>query len=343
MGPFEEDRSLQRYLALPRLHSPRTRAWATELKSSPSLAQADTTELVNAVLTHIRKEPFFYTLTPGLYGETDPNAAIDEFWLDRRQGFCEHFSTTFVVIMRAMGIPARVVLGYQGTDPRPVDGYYIVRKNAAHAWAEYWQLGRGWVRVDPTAAVAPDRINRSTRLPPPRGFVTGTLSKALGGANVLAHFQQSWEAVNNRWNQWVLNYSKSQQTNLLKHLGFRSPDWEDLGFLMLLCLLGAGFIALVVHRWQVLHMDPWGRQMELLRKELRRAGLDVAEHAPPLALADRVNQQVFGVAGAALACALHELDTLRYGPGSRPRHLANRFKKLRAQARALGQRKASVR
>ncbi len=337
MGPFEDDGSLQRYLALPNRHSPGTRAWAAELKSAPRLAQANTQELVSAVLSHIRSEPFFYTLTPGLYGETDPNASIDEFWLDRRQGFCEHFSTAFVVIMRSMGIPARVVLGYQGTDPQPVDGYYIVRKNAAHSWAEYWQAGRGWVRVDPTAAVAPDRIKRSTRLPPPRGIVAGTLSKALGGADILAHFQQSWEAVNNRWNQWVLNYSKSQQTDLLKKLGFSSPDWEDLGLLLLLCCLGAGLIGLVAYLWQLQRLDPWARHMDLLRKELRQIGLEVADHAPPLALAQGVGQ-VFGEAGTALARALHELDALRYGASGKPRQLANQFKQIRAQAQALGRR-----
>ena len=236
-----------------------------------------------------------------------------------------------------MGVPARVVLGYQGTDPEPVDGYYIVRRNAAHSWAEYWQAGRGWVRVDPTSAVAPDRIKRSTRLPPPRGFVAGTLSQALGGANVLAHFQQSWEAVNNRWNQWVLNYGKSQQTDLLKQLGLSSPDWEDLGLLLLLCSLGAGLIGLLVYLWRVQHLDPWGRQMDLLRKQLRQIGLEVADHAPPLALAQGVGQ-VFGEAGAALTRALQELDALRYGASGKPRQLANQFKQIRAKAQALGRR-----
>ena len=114
---------------------------------------------------------FSYTLAPGDYGRD----AVDEFWLDRKDGFCEHFAAAFVVVMRAAGVPARIVTGYQGTDPPPVDGYYIVRQSSAHAWAEYWQAGTGWVRADPTAAVAPDRIGRSNRLAPQPGFVAGTL------------------------------------------------------------------------------------------------------------------------------------------------------------------------
>ena len=337
IGPFDPEPGLTRYLRLPNGHSPRTRAWATELKNSPDMAQADTQGLVNAVLRHVGDEKFFYTLTPGLYGEKDPKAAIDEFWLDRRQGFCEHFATTFVVIMRAMGVPARVVLGYQGADPQPVDGYYIVRRNSAHAWAEYWQAGRGWVRVDPTAAVSPDRIKRSSRLPPPRGLIAGTLRQALGGANGLAQLQRSWEAVNNRWNQWVLNYSQRQQNDLLKQMGFSSPDWTDLGLMLFFCCLGAGLIGFGVYRWQMQPIDPWVRQMDLLRRQLREVGLQAADHDPPLAMAQGVNR-MFGDAGTALADALRELDALRYGSSVKPRQLAIQFSQIRMQAQALGKR-----
>ena len=114
---------------------------------------------------------FSYTLAPGDYGRD----GIDEFWLDRKEGFCEHFAAAFVVVMRAAGVPARIVTGYQGTDLPAVDGYYVVRQSSAHAWAEFWQSGTGWVRADPTGAVAPDRIGRSNRLAPQPGFVAGTL------------------------------------------------------------------------------------------------------------------------------------------------------------------------
>ena len=140
-------------LELPAGFNPRTLAWARALRAEPARPRRRRDRLRRAVLQHIRDAGFSYTLAPGDYGRD----AIDEFWLDRKDGFCEHFAAAFVVVMRAAGVPARVVTGYQGADPTPVDGYYIVRQSYAHAWAEYWQPGRGWVRVDPTAAVAPDR------------------------------------------------------------------------------------------------------------------------------------------------------------------------------------------
>ena len=142
-------------------------------------------QLAQAVLQHIRTSGFSYTLAPGDYGRD----GIDEFWLDRKEGFCEHFAAAFVVVMRAAGVPARIVTGYQGTDLPPVDGYYVVRQSSAHAWAEFWQSGIGWVRADPTGAVAPDRIGRSNRLAPQPGFVAGTLD-AMNPAAVRAAAQR---------------------------------------------------------------------------------------------------------------------------------------------------------
>ena len=148
-------------------------AWADALRHEPRHARADATALAQAVLAHVRNGGYTYTLAPGVYGQGDERAAIDEFWLGRKEGFCEHFAAAFVVVMRAAGVPARIVTGYQGTDLPAVDGYYIVRQSSAHAWAEFWQSGTGWVRADPTGAVAPDRIGRSYRLAPQPGFVAG--------------------------------------------------------------------------------------------------------------------------------------------------------------------------
>jgi hypothetical protein len=147
--------------------------------------------------------------------------AVDEFWFDRKLGFCEHFAGAFVVLMRAMDVPARIVTGYQGTDPEPVDGYHIVRQSHAHAWAEYWQPGDGWVRADPTAAVAPERIQVSRNLQPPRGLVANALDTV--NPALALQLRQAWEAMNNRWNQWVLNYSRGQQFDLLRRTGLQRP------------------------------------------------------------------------------------------------------------------------
>src|SRR5262249_48231088 len=149
---------------------------------------------------------YVYTLSPGTYGDATGHDAVDEFWLDRKQGFCEHFASAFVVLMRALDVPARIVTGYQGTDSVLRDGYMVVRNSYAHAWAEYWQPGAGWLRADPTAAVAPDRIGLSRNLVPPPGLVASALETV--SPNLLAGLRDAWEIVNNRWNQTVLNYSR---------------------------------------------------------------------------------------------------------------------------------------
>ena len=190
-GPRRPTPALQEYLQLPYGYNPRTRAWAAELRSQPRLAQADPRTLVNAVLEHLRTHEYLYTLEPGTYGRD----AVDEFWFDRKLGFCEHFAASVTVVLRAMDVPARVVTGYQGTDPLPVDGYYVVRQSNAHAWVEYWQPDEGWVRLDPTAAVSPNRVMRGASLVPRQGL----LADALGGVNpqLLADLRNLLEASSN--------------------------------------------------------------------------------------------------------------------------------------------------
>jgi transglutaminase-like putative cysteine protease len=306
-GPQRLSGALGDFVELPAGFNPRTLEWAEALRRNPRHADSDPRALANAVLGHIRRERFVYTLAPGVYA--DPRTALDEFWFDRREGFCEHFAAAFVVVMRAMGVPARVVTGYQGADPFPVDGFYIVRQSSAHAWAEYWQPGEGWVRADPTAAVAPDRIVRSRNLRPRAGFVAG----ALGGMNpeLLATLRQNWEAINNRWNQWVLSYSRGQQLDLLKSLGFKSPDWTDLAMMLIGALVTLASAGALWAWWDRRRVDPWVRQMDSVRRCLALLGIVADPHEPPRALAQRV-QARFGNAGTALAEMLHLIDRQRY-------------------------------
>jgi transglutaminase-like putative cysteine protease len=312
-------------LYLPPGTNPRTLAWAQALRDEPRHQHAGARVLAQAVLRHIRTGGYTYTLTPGLYGENEPTMAIDEFWLDRKLGFCEHFASAFVVAMRAMDVPARVVTGYQGTDPRPVDGYYIVRRSHAHAWAEYWTPEQGWVRADPTAAVAPDRVLRSRQLIAPQGVMASTLDGV--DPQLLEGMRRLWEAVDNRWNQWVLNYSRGQQLDLLKNLGFRAPSWEDLSLLLIstlsaLALAGAGWAW-----WDRRRVDPWVRQMDIVRHALLRLDVPAAAHEPPRTLARRVRERL-GDAGQALVDLLETIDSQRYGRAAsrRPdRVLTRRF------------------
>ena len=305
LGPSRRPGELQDNLELPNGFNPRTIAWARAFRGDPARRGANGTQLAQALLRHIRSAGFTYTLAPGDYGRD----GVDEFWLDRKEGFCEHFAAAFVVAMRAFGIPARVVTGYQGTDLPPVDGYYIVRQSSAHAWVEYWQTGVGWIRADPTGAVAPDRIGRSVRLAPRPGFVAGTLDAM--SPQLLERLRRSWEAINNRWNQWVLNYSRGQQLDVLKRLGFSAPSWEDLALLLVGTLSGLAFAG-AIWAWLDRHrVDPWVRQFERMKRALRSLGIDAAAHEAPRTLAARVRERLGGT-GEPLAAHLDRLEAQRY-------------------------------
>jgi len=309
-GPRRDILGLRDFVTLPPGYNPRALAWATELRARPEYANADARALATALLDQIRGGGYTYTLEPGTYGRD----AIDEFWFDRKLGFCEHFAASFVVMMRAMDVPARIVTGYQGADARPVDGYYIVRQSNAHAWAEYWQAGSGWVRIDPTAAVAPDRINTGRSLAPAQGFVAG----ALGNVNpqLAAQMRQFWEAANNRWNQWVLNYSRGQQFTLLQDLGVKTPGWQDLAYALIGLLCSVSLAGAAWALWDRHRQDPWLRLQRRIAERLGEIGVSVQAHDPPRTRAARV-RAILGERGEPLASELDVLDSLRYARPAR--------------------------
>ncbi|MEO5843994.1 MAG: DUF3488 and transglutaminase-like domain-containing protein [Caldimonas sp.] len=319
---------IQDSLELPAGFNPRTVAWARSFRAERARRGATPAQLAQDVLKHIRSQNYSYTLAPGDYGRD----GIDEFWLDRKEGFCEHFAAAFVVVMRAAGVPARIVTGYQGTDLPAVDGYYIVRQSSAHAWAEFWQTGTGWVRADPTGAVAPDRIGRSSRLAPQPGFVAGTLDAM--NPELVAQLRRAWETVNNRWNQWVLNYSRGQQLDVLKQMGFVAPSWEDLALLLVgtlsgLALAGAVWAGLDRHR-----VDPWVRQLERMKRALQPLGVAASPHDPPRALAARVREHL-GSAGEPLAAVLDAFEARRYSRAAMRRPDPRMTRDFSEQARRL--------
>ncbi|MBI5722158.1 MAG: DUF3488 domain-containing transglutaminase family protein [Burkholderiales bacterium] len=308
-GPREPVAGLRDLMALPALAHPRTRAWAAELRRRPELQGAGPSQLSAAVLQHIRTGEYTYTLEPGAYDDD----AIDEFWFDRKLGFCEHFAAAYVVVMRALDVPARIVTGYQGIEATR-GGYWIVRQSNAHAWAEIWLPGEGWVRVDPTAAVAPERVHSGRSLASPRGLVAGalaTLDPALA-----ASLRSTWEELNNRWNQWVLNYSRTQQFDLMRALGLEAPSWQDLATLLIAILCGVALVGAGWAWWDRHRQDPWLRLARRVQARLQKAGVDVQAHEPPRTRAARVRSHL-GAAGEAVAVQLEALDRLRYADGAR--------------------------
>lgn len=322
-GPDESVRQLRVYTELPPGFNPRTLALAAEMRADPALAGAGTQALVNAVLQRLRTGGYGYSLEPGVFGEH----TADEFWFDRKEGFCEHIASAFVILMRAMDIPARIVTGYQGGERNPVDGYWTVRNADAHAWAEVWMQGRGWVRVDPTGAVAPGRVGQFQRLRAPDGAIAaamGTLSPGM-----VQTLRAVWEAVNNGWNQWVLNYSQSRQFDLLKALGFESPSWQDLstvlGILIVIAASGGGLWTL----WERSQHDPWLRLLARVRQRLAKAGLPLPETLPPRSMAQQVTAH-FGDSASGVAAWLLRLEQVRYAPEP-----AQQFGALRREFNAL--------
>ena len=323
-GPVQPVLGLQEFLDLPPGFNPRTLALASDMRRDPRYARANAAALVRLAMQRLRTGGYGYTLEPGVYGRH----TADEFWFDRKEGFCEHIASAFVVLMRALDIPARIVTGYQGGETNSVDGYWVVRQGDAHAWAEVWQAGSGWVRVDPTSAVAPGRIGAAQRLELPRGAMAqafGNLSPTLA-----AQLRATWEAINNSWSQQVLNYTQGRQLNLLKDIGFDSPSWLDLSYLLIgvivLSSVAGGGWAL----WDRAQHDPWLRLLSRVRKRLARAGIDSTPATSPRQLAGQVLAK-YGAQTQALHDWLMQLESLRYAatPASgQLRQLRQQFNRL---------------
>ena len=325
-GPTQMTAELREAQRLPPESNPRTVSLGRALGADPAIAQGGTPALVEAALARLRTGGYTYTLEPGLYGQH----SADEFWFDRKEGFCEHIASAFVILMRAAGVPARIVTGYQGGDQNSVDGYWTVRQSDAHAWAEVWMQGRGWVRVDPTGSVAPGRVGAFQRLLAPRGML-GEAVGSMISPDMAQRLRAIWEATNNSWNQWVLNYTQSRQLDLLKALGFVSPSWQDLarvlgGLIGVAALLGAAWTL-----WERRQHDPWLRLLARTRQRLAQAGLALPDNTPPRTIAAQV-QAHFGDTTRELCLWLLELEQLRYAaaphPPERLRTLQRRWRSL---------------
>lgn len=319
-GPERFDLSLQNDVKLPKGYNPRTLQLAADIKADARFANADVATLVNAVMQKLRTGGYEYTLEPGLYGDN----TADEFWFDRKAGFCEHIASSFVVLMRAMGVPARIVTGYQGGEFNQVDSYLVVRQSDAHAWAEVWQTGKedgsavgSWVRVDPTSAVAPQRIDSLQRLAAPSGLFGGAIASlwtnTLGnsGYNPLLELRAVWDAVNNTWNQKILNYTEATQLNILKNLGFSSPSWADLSYVLIAIIVAVSLLGIAWTTWDKRQHDPWLRLLLSVRARLAKTGLASPANISPRELALFALNH-FGQSAKPLAAWLIQLEEIRY-------------------------------
>lgn len=331
LQPNEPTRMLQPWLQLPTGFNPRTLDFAARLRGQAT----NNMEIVAATLRYFREQNFRYTLEPPRLGEH----VVDEFLFETRAGFCEHYSGAFVTLMRAAGIPARVVTGYQGGEINPADGFMTVRQSDAHAWAEVWIEGRGWIRVDPTAAVAPSRIEQNLASVIPRQLLGGLVTfNAANSAWVARWLQlrQNWDAVSNAWNQWVLNYTPEKQRNLLKSFGFDNVDWRIMAALMTVFSIAA--VALVVVPL-ILHQqkrDPVDAVYRAFCRRMARRGLPRATHEGPRDYALRLTSKDSPLSDktkTALARFLEVYETVRYGASNASRAELSTLKSLLAQCR----------
>ncbi len=317
-GLNENERSLSPWLQLPEGYNPQTRQLAAAWVARHG---QDTDRLVQQVLAWIRQENFSYTLNPPRLGRD----SVDEFLFGTRAGFCEHYSSAFVVLMRAMGIPARVVTGYQGAEGHD-NGYWIVRQANAHAWAEVWHPERGWQRVDPTSAVAPHRIQQGSLQALRQPDAEGTLART---ASDWKHFWTlNLDGITHRWNQWLLAYDRSNQRRLLEGFGLHYDNWQTLvGILAAALAVVLAGLALITLRARI-PRDPLERSFDEFCQRLALIGAERMPNETANQFLYRI-ERLLDADNAALA---HDIvatyNHMRYDLGSRPKDLLAEFNAL---------------
>ncbi|MFO7592531.1 MAG: DUF3488 and transglutaminase-like domain-containing protein [Pseudomonadota bacterium] len=253
--------------ALPDDANPRTRKLAREWLDEG----LDDETIIQRGYNLFRNQPFYYTRRPPLLDENP----VDQFLFTTRRGFCEHYATAYVTLMRAAGIPARVVTGYQGGELNEMGDYLIVRQSNAHAWTEVWLKDKGWVRLDPTTAVPPSRVESDTDA---SRFASTTGAGAQKDGNQILNklfrtFRHGWDAINHQWNQWVLGFDRDKQRELLKILGLNKLSWESLiGIMVTLIASALLFIAAITLLRRPPQRDPVLRLYQQFCQRLEKAG-----------------------------------------------------------------------
>jgi len=276
-----------KYLQLPNTLTPRIKQLVIQWRKD---ANGDMEKIVDLALQHFSEQPFYYTRKPPLLF----NNPVDEFLFDTRRGFCEHYASAFVYLMRASGIPSRVVTGYQGGEKNPLSDYFIVRQSDAHAWAEVWIQGRGWTRVDPTAVIPPERIENQQDLV---RIVPDVVVSAPGWtAQLMRKVGYSWDNLNHFWNQWVLNYNNQRQLHLMSRLmswfGLPDIDWKGMVMLMMAGMsLVFGFFAFKLLKAEAGRSDPVVSAYQAYCRKLARRGIDKNPEEGASDFAKRVLEQ----------------------------------------------------
>jgi transglutaminase-like putative cysteine protease len=318
-GAEERQFLLGRALRLPPGFNPKASALAAEWRA----AARDDAEVVARAIAFFKQGRFAYTLEPPLLGVD----SVDEFLFTVKAGFCEHFSSAFVFLMRASGIPARVVTGYQGGEVNPVDRIVTVRQSDAHAWAEVYLPGKGWLRMDPTAAAVPGRVESGLARAVPQEEQLLLHRRELQWLRDLRH---QWEAATHKWNVWVLGYNPERQRELMSRFGMRDADWRSLTATLFTAL---GVMTALLLLWSLRRFarpDPVQRAWRAFCAKLAATGVERSPHEGPRDFAERAARALPGARRPILHISALYIS-LRYGPHAS----ARRAKQLRRLVRAF--------
>jgi hypothetical protein len=299
-------------LQLPSDVSPQVRALAQRWRRESRTPQ----EIVQKALLYFRQQPFIYTLQPPLLG----NDPTHEFLFETRRGFCEHFATSFTLLMRLAGIPSRLVTGYLGGELNPRGGYLIVRQSDAHAWSEVWLDGIGWQRVDPTAAVAPERIEHALDIAAnltDGGAALFRIDNPQLFHSLARNLRWTMDALHLSWQRWIINYDRSRQRSFLSLFGLRDFSFQHLTSLAIaLVMTGLLLFYLWIQRRDRRHQDPVTTAYQLFLARMNQAGIAHPPHQGPLDFLRHI-EQTRPELMAEVAPIINDYIRLRYGAGDR--------------------------
>jgi len=288
---------------LPIGSNPRT----TELAQTMRSEAGSDRDFVDAVLQKLNEEEFYYTLEPPPLGSNP----VDRFLFETRRGFCEHYASAFSVMMRSVGIPTRIVLGYHGGELNPMGGHLIVRQSDAHAWTEIWIEGLGWHRIDPTAAVAPERIEMSASDAALEGI--GASWGFSAPSRLLHRITLTFDALDAKWNEWILGYGPENQNSFMQWLGMNEPSWRK----MMLTLVGLviGIIMIISLLLMMRYRPPEKDEAAVLyQRFVRKSGLKPCTGETARVFALRV-QESGRISAPAVKTVTDAYLDARYGNG----------------------------
>lgn len=296
-------------LDLPAEGNPRSLALARVIRAGTGSDR----EYLAALLRRFNEDPYRYTLNVPALGANP----VDRFLFETRAGFCEHYASALVYLLRAGNVPARVVLGYLGGELNPLTGLYVVRQYRAHAWAEVWLEGMGWLRVDPVAFIDPARIDP--------GIANLGVHQGSANASGLApearwrlRVAMAWDTANTLWFRHVVGYGHGNQSRLLEWFGSRGDHARNL-FALLTLVLGALALVMLLLTWFTVRdtVDPLVRGWQRVLRQLARRGLQMEPGETVMSFAARMEGAHPHFGGRLFDVALN-YQRLRYGPACAP-------------------------